>query len=45
VPVLPGWAAASRPVYLVYPTRRYVSARLRCFIDWATDAIRDAAQG
>lgn len=45
VPVLPGWAAPSRPVYLVYPTRRYVSARLRCFIDWASAAIRGTAEG
>ena len=45
VPVLPGWAAPSRPVYLVYPTRRYVSARLRCFIDWASVAIRGTAEG
>lgn len=45
VPVLPGWAAPSRPVYLVYPTRRYVSARLRCFIDWASAAIRATPGG
>lgn len=45
IPVLPGWAAPTRPVYLVYPTRRYVSARLRCFIDWASAAIRGTPGG
>ena len=45
VTVLPGWAAPSRPVYLVYPTRRFVSARLRCFIDWASAAIRGSPEG
>jgi DNA-binding transcriptional LysR family regulator len=35
VRLLDGWAAAPRPLYLVYPPNRYISVRLRAFIDWA----------
>jgi len=37
--ILPEWAGASRPIYLIYPTRRYLAAKLRCFMDWATFAL------
>lgn len=40
--ILPGWTAPSRPVYAIYPTRRYVSARLRCFLNWVAPLIRQA---
>jgi LysR family transcriptional regulator for bpeEF and oprC len=41
VHVLPDWSVASRPIYLVYPTRLHLAARLRCFMDWVTPLIRD----
>ena len=34
VTVLDEWTVAPRPLYLVYPPNRHVSARLRSFIDW-----------
>jgi LysR family transcriptional regulator for bpeEF and oprC len=38
-PVLPQWSAGLRPVHIVYPTSRHLSARVRCFVDWATHLI------
>lgn len=35
-PVLPEWSAGLRPVHIVYPSRRHLSARVRCFVDWVT---------
>lgn len=35
VPVLTDWTAAVRPAHVVYAPNRYVSARLRVFIEWA----------
>lgn len=32
--VFPELSASSRPIYAIYPTRRYLSAKLRCFLDW-----------
>jgi len=32
--ILPEWSAPSRPIYAIYPTRRHLSAKLRCFLDW-----------
>lgn len=42
VPVLAGWSAPARPIYAIYPTRRHLSAKLRCFLDWAETVIREA---
>lgn len=42
-PVLPEWVADVRPIYLVYPSRRYMAAKLRCFIDWAAHEIQAAS--
>jgi len=36
-PVLPGWSAGLWPVHIVYPSKRHLSARVRCFIDWVTE--------
>lgn len=38
--VLPEWSGESRPVYIVYPSRRYQAAKLRCFIDWAKELLK-----
>lgn len=35
-PVLPDWHFAPRPVHIIYPGRRHLSARVRCFVDWAS---------
>jgi DNA-binding transcriptional LysR family regulator len=40
VPVLPQWEAGRRPVSILYPSSRQLSARVRCFVDWATERLR-----
>ena len=35
VPVFEGWHFDPKPLYLAYPPNRYVSAKLRAFVDWA----------
>lgn len=37
VPILEKWQPARYPFYVVYPASRYVSNRLRVFIDWTAD--------
>lgn len=37
VPILEKWQPAPYPFYVVYPSNRYVSNRLRVFIDWTAD--------
>lgn len=37
VPILEKWQPERYPFYLVYPSNRYVSNRLRVFIDWIAD--------
>ena len=32
--VLPDWSAPDRPIYAIYPSRRYVPTKLRVFLDW-----------
>jgi DNA-binding transcriptional LysR family regulator len=39
VPLLPGWHARTDPIHLVYPSQRYVPAKLRHFIDEAGPAL------
>ena len=34
VPVLEDWRTGSIPVYVIYPPNRYLSAKVRVFIDW-----------
>jgi DNA-binding transcriptional LysR family regulator len=36
VPILADWQPAPYPFYVVYPSNRHVSNRLRVFIDWAS---------
>lgn len=40
--ILPDWHGAARPAYFIYPTRRYLSARLRAFMDWSGAILRSA---
>lgn len=42
VRILPEWSSPQRPIYAIYPTRRHISAKLRCFLDWAEAMIRQA---
>lgn len=37
VPVLPEWGAGVRPLQVVYPSNRHLSARLRVFVDWTVE--------
>ncbi len=37
VPILEKWQPVRYPFYLVYPSNRYVSNRLRVFIDWTAE--------
>jgi len=37
VPILEKWQPARYPFYVVFPSNRYVSNRLRVFIDWAAE--------
>lgn len=39
VPVLSEWAAGVRPLQVVYPSGRHLSARLRAFVDWTVDLV------
>jgi DNA-binding transcriptional LysR family regulator len=41
VPVLEGWRFDPMPLYLAYPPNRYVSAKLRAFVDWVVDVVGD----
>jgi LysR family transcriptional regulator for bpeEF and oprC len=34
VPVLKDWQPPDYPFYLVYPSNRHISNRIRVFIDW-----------
>jgi len=33
---LPDWSAPDRPIFAVYPSRRYMPAKLRLFLDWVS---------
>lgn len=37
VPILEKWQPSRYPFYVVYPSNRYVSSRLRVFIDWTAE--------
>lgn len=43
VPVLPDWHFSPRPVHIVYPGSRHLSARVRCFVDWILEVFKDNA--
>lgn len=35
MPVLPQWHWKPRPIHIVYPTRKHLSTKVRCFVDWS----------
>jgi DNA-binding transcriptional LysR family regulator len=37
VPLLEEWRTGSIPVYVIYPPNRYLSAKVRVFIDWVVE--------
>jgi len=37
--LLPDWNAGSTPLFVAYPPKRHVSAKLRVFIDWVADLL------
>ena len=39
VPVFNDWRFDPMPLYLAYPPNRYVSAKLRVFVDWVVDVV------
>lgn len=43
VPVFNGWRFDPMPLYLAYPPNRYVSAKLRVFVDWVVDVVGEKA--
>lgn len=43
VPLLEQWQPAPYPFYVVYPSNRHVSSRLRVFIDWAAALFAELA--
>lgn len=42
VPVLPGWCGPAVPVHAVYPSARYLSPKVRAFIDLALERLPQA---
>lgn len=41
VRVLPEWTAGTRPIHVVWPSRRHLAPRVRVFVDWVVGAIRE----
>ena len=35
--LLPDWTQPRLPVYVVYPSNRHLSAKVRAFVDWAAE--------
>lgn len=42
LPVFEGWRCSSKPLYLAYPPNRYVSAKLRAFVDWVVEVVGES---
>jgi DNA-binding transcriptional LysR family regulator len=41
VPVLPRWHFKPRPIHIIYPTRKHLSSKVRCFVEWSSKLIRE----
>ncbi|RQR55744.1 LysR family transcriptional regulator [Burkholderia sp. Bp9140] len=37
VPILEDWQPPANPIYVIYPPNRYLSAKVRVFIDWVVE--------
>lgn len=42
VPVLPDWSFPARPIHLLYPGSRHLTARVRRFVDWSLALMEDS---
>lgn len=40
VPVLADWHFKARPIHILYPTNKHLSARVRCFVEWSLELIQ-----
>ncbi|KEY57691.1 LysR substrate-binding domain-containing protein [Serratia sp. DD3] len=40
VPVLPEWHFKPRPIHIIYPSKKHLSARIRCFVDWSLELMQ-----
>lgn len=45
VPLLPDWKADSVPLSIVYAPNRHLSTRVRVFVDWMVDLMRERGLG
>ena len=43
-PILRDWPAITLPIHAVYPSRRHLSAKVRCFVDFLQSWLAQAAQ-
>ena len=43
-PVLPEWSLGHRGIFAVYPHRRFVTAKVRAFVDFCREALGDGAR-
>jgi DNA-binding transcriptional LysR family regulator len=41
VPVLPRWGSIRRPVTLVYPNQRFIPRKVKAFVDFLSDRLRE----
>lgn len=39
-PVLPEWHFAPRPIHIIYPSSKHLSARVRSFVDWSFELMK-----
>jgi DNA-binding transcriptional LysR family regulator len=44
MPVLPGWSGVPAPVHAIYPSNRYLSPKVRAFIDLALERLPQASE-
>ncbi|MDQ0015383.1 DNA-binding transcriptional LysR family regulator [Variovorax boronicumulans] len=42
VPVLPDWSFKARPIHIIYPSSKHLSARARCFVDWLLELMKSS---
>ena len=40
LPVLEQWSFHPRPIHIIYPKSRHLSARVRCFVDWSIELLQ-----
>ncbi|WP_394171172.1 LysR family transcriptional regulator [Saccharospirillum alexandrii] len=45
IPLFEDWQLDPMPMYVAFPQNRYISAKLRVFIDWVSDLMKPVATG